>query len=318
MANTFYQPRGNAFKFTVMNYAQIPQYVSRFIDDFLFWETRKKWKQGYCYCNKWLTVDAFRGQYVSDYEPTTIGVYKAKDNTLQLEQPFELIAQDVDRPGFWIKQFDVDAVTFPPEFYYLVIKCANVLTLVSEPFEIVESLEPNTSFYLEWDHPTPKDELIYYNNAGAKIFNPTLRVPGGFEYERTEYKETLFVDIKNNTKVVKNIAYDVHTFTLGGAAGVPPYMPQIVARILGNENVKFDGRLWVRATENSRFEKVDEEEYAKAGYTIELIEKLNRAAQGYTTDVPIIGLNSMMAVVERKGFGMDDSGGNFLEINQTV
>jgi hypothetical protein len=316
MANNIFFAKGSPTKFTKISYANIPQYVSKFMDLFLFKDTIEDWEEDVDYFQPWIGSDAVRNQFVSNFSPIIVRMWTV-DNVFVIDQPVEAVIEDADRPGYFIYNMDFDLNSYPVGFYYFTLDCGNSqLIFVSEPFEI--KAKSTDTLLLEFDNPTPREDLVFYYANGTKLFSPSLRVPGRLKYLGTESFDTLYFDQVRNSELLKSVVYDTYTFILGRPEGVPPWKMKKVGRIFAMRNVRCDGLLISKIVENAKFERLEVDEYPMQGWKLEVCEKLNHASNQYTTTAPVVGLNSMMAIVETKGFGIEDQGGNFLEIEQVI
>lgn len=309
-------PKGNPTKFTIMNYENIPQYVSKFMDDFLFNKTIEDFEEVVDYPQPWLKSDAVRNQFIANFGPVILNVYTCRGIFL-FDQELEPVLADADRVGYNLYIMDYDPSPLAYGRYYFTLDLGGgALILCSEPFEILKSGK-NTNL-LEFDHPTPRADLIFYKSNGVKLFSPSLRTPGRLKYLDTDSIDTMYFDQVRNATMQKSVNYDTYTYILGRSTGVPPWKKKKVSRIFGMENVKCDGLLIAKVTENQKWEKLEQEEYPMQGWRIQVSEKLVHDSTVITTTAPVRGLNSVVAVIEQDGFGIEDQGGNFLEIIQSV
>jgi hypothetical protein len=294
-------------KFVKMNPVEIPQYVSKQMDAYLFYLTVRDYEQAANFINKWLPDDSIRLQVISNYGPLTRKVYSC-DGVEIASFTYQQLQQDQFRPGYYIRQHELDVAILDPGYYYETIEAAGEDPWVSELFEVVEEA-PNT-VYIEYSHPS-FFQGIYFNSPTFP-YRPAIRVPAVLEYEKPGSRNTLYEDQNLNETMVRAVPYRILKFTLGDAAGVPPYMIDKTDRALSCPNVKIDG-VYITKNEGAEWEENKIDFYALSGWTIELREKLNRATLQYEDDVLITGTVVAAAVIGSKGFGLDP-GGNYNEI----
>lgn len=275
----------------------LPQYASKFMDDFLFVDQIKPWEQPVNFVTKWLKADGIRTQYETNYTPIQLQVLKS-DGQKVYEQAFDQKQQNFFDPAFYIQQSELDANILDYGCYNLRTVTTG-LTLASEKIEICEEL-PNT-LLLEYSHYER-----YQNMYFQAPFAPMLRVPATLKYKKTALKSTVYEDQPLNQTMVRAIPYRTFDFMIGGATGVPPYLIDKVARIFGCNEVKIDGRYYTKNGEGEEFEANELEGYPMAGWKIELREKYNRDGSIHENDVQIIGKNIAAAVILNKGFGTDN------------
>lgn len=307
MSNRIYQPLINPIKFVLIGPTDIPQYVSRHMDDWLFRETRKSWEQGVNYISEWLTDDSRRLQYVSNFGPLTRKIYDCKGKLIY-SVLFDTKQEDKFKPGYFIRQSELDLNIFEPGVYYERIP---ELSWISEPFEILEEA-PNT-VYIEFRN----DE--YYQGMNFDVpFDPTIRVPGILKYKNPGSKDVIYPDQDEAETMLHSTPFRIWQFILGGQRGVPPWLIDKIARIFGCSDLKIDGRYFTK-NESANWEAAELDGYPMAGWSIELREKYNRDSLIYDNDVEIIGIAAAGLIADTKGFGMNDNSGNdYLEIASLV
>src|SRR5688500_4105195 len=67
--NQFYQQYLNPIKLHPLEPEQLPQYLSKHMDDYPFYQTIKPWQTKRNYGQPWQTNDEIRLQYQSNYAP---------------------------------------------------------------------------------------------------------------------------------------------------------------------------------------------------------------------------------------------------------
>jgi hypothetical protein len=311
--NHLIQPYANPVRFHEMNPSQLPQYLSKFMDDWSFEETIKPWEERVKFCQPWIQDDSIRLQYITNYAPLYLKVYNRLNHELH-SQLFDTMQQDFFRPGYFIRQVELDLAPFDPADFYLVIECGAPasLLLVSDPLSLFASNDfrvSNTTL-VEYSHHVAYADLVF-----DAPFAPSIRVPSWNRYKEPGSKDTMFIDQTYNNQMVKSVPYDIFSFIMGGESGVPPSFIKKMNIIMGCSNLKIDGRFWSKATEGAKWEEIEVEDRPTSGWRIDLMPKFNRTSIEYQNDVPVIGMNSMMAVIDTKGFGLvDNSGNDFQEI----
>lgn len=304
MANILYQPKINPTKFVSIEPAAIPQYVSKHMDDWLFKNTIRNYEQPVKYFDKWLMDDSIRNQFTSNFSPLTLKLFSC-DGTQIYSQPLETKQQNFFFPGYYIRQAELDIASLSLEegLYYFTIPEAG---LISEPFEIVEEAENTT--YIE------ATNSFYYEGVNYDVsFSPAYRLPSILRYKQPASVDTVYQDQNESETMLHSVPYRIWQFILGGEGGVPPYLIDKVSRIFGCDSLKIDGREYTKA-EGAQWELNELENYPMAGWSIDLREKLNRNSLIYENEVQLLGKAIMMSVSDTKGFGLDDNGNDFLEI----
>lgn len=305
MSNIIYQPLLNPLKGVLIDPVDIPQYVSRFMDDYLFVNTIKAFEQETKFINRWLPDDSIRCQFISNFQPLTFKLYKC-DGTLVASIPLTTKQQDFFRPGYFIRQCDIDLATYDPGFYYFTMPEAG---LIFEPFEIMaEEDESNPTLYIEYSNSERYGDVIF-----DSPFEPTLRVPAILKYKNPSSKDTIYSDQDEAETILHSIPFRIWSFILGGIGGIPPYLIDKVSRIFGCDSLKIDGREFTK-NEGANWEPIELDGYPMAGWSIELREKLNRDSLIYEDSGQVVAGNAMILISDSKGFGLVDEDNDFLEI----
>lgn len=308
MANIIRQPLLNPIKFVTVDPADIPQYVSRFMDDYLFVNTIKAFEQPTKYINRWLSDDSIRCQFISNFIPLTIKLFSCDGEEIY-SVALTTKQQDFFNPGYYIRQFDIDLATFDPGFYYFTIPEAG---WISEPFEILaEEDENNPTLYIEYQNAERYQGMIFDPNI--LNFEPAIRVPAILKYKTPGSKDTLYADQDEAETILHSVPFRVWNFILGGIGGVPPFLIDKLSRIFGCDTLTIDGRDFTK-NEGANWDPVELDGYPMAGWSIELREKLNRDSLIYEDGGEVVSGNAMMAVIDTKGFGLEDEDEDFLEI----
>lgn len=307
MANTILFPYLLPVKFTRMTPAEIPQYVSRFIDDYRFRDTIRDYEQPVCFLQRWLMDDSVRLQVISNYSPLTIKVMDERGIAVY-SQTFDTLQQDYFRPGYYIRQAEVDIATFDPGYYYFQIEAgASPQVWVSEPQEFVEEM-PN-SLYLEYSHHERYGDVIF-----DAPYSPALRIPGVLKFKSPGSKDTVYENQSLDQEMIKSVPYRIWELIISDVKGVPPWLIDKVNWILGCSNLQIDGRYYTK-NDGATLEETELDNYPMAGYKIEMRERYRKTGVTYEDDITITGKAAMMLILDSKGFGMEDNGGDFLEIS---
>lgn len=307
MANNAYISYMNPVKLVELDPADIPQYISRHMDTWLFADTIRNYEQPVTYYNKWLLDDAIRQQIKTNYTPVILKLKKC-DGQEVYSQNFDTKQQDADRPGTYLRQSDLDLSTFGPGYYYLQINIGSEpFVLVSEPFEIATEA-PNTVL-VEYSH-FEKYGGLYFQSP----FNPSIRLPAVLKYNDTASKDIIYEDEPLSETMLKSTPYRVWDFKLGGARGVPPWLADKVKRIFGCSSLRIDGRYYTKS-DGAKWERFEQENYPMQGWQIQLREAFNRDEIIYENDAENFGIAAAGLIVSTKGFGINDNSGNdYLEI----
>lgn len=314
MANILYDSFLNTVKFHQLDNVQLPNYVSRFMDDWAFRRTIQPWEQKVCFYQKWSNDDLVKLQYTSNVGGIIIRMYD-ENGVLVLTQVMATGQQDELQPTFYIREITISLASYPKGKYFFTRDIAGVITY-SEPFKIVDISDSDVC--LENQDPTLYMEYSHYEPyAGIKFFSGielALRIPGIIRYKNPGSKDNVYEDQLLNVTMVNSVPYRLMQLVVGGNYGVPPWFIDKVARAGGCSNWKFDGRLYTK-NEGATFEPVSLEDYPMKGWAIDLREKLNRDSVINENDVIIEGIAAAAIMMDNKGFGIDGGTTDYQQIN---
>src|SRR5687768_16703760 len=99
--NTLYDPFLNPLKFHALDPVQLPNYVSRFMDDWAFRRTIQPWQEKVCFLLPWNKSDSQKLQYTSNFNPITLRLYNESGYLVDTVVSSTL-QQDELRPDFYI------------------------------------------------------------------------------------------------------------------------------------------------------------------------------------------------------------------------
>lgn len=311
MPNSAIIPYLTTLHYTEMDPVLIPQYVSKFLDDWAFEATIKNYEQPVIFRQVWLQDDAIREQIKTNYTPVVYKLHRC-DGSEIYSQAFDNKQQDEDNPGTYIRQVDLDLATFPPGFYYATINIGSgPFVLMSDPFQIATEA-PNTLLI----------EISHYEKFGGLYFGspftPMFRAPAVLKYNDTLSRDTIYTDDPENETLLQSIPYRIFDFILGGARGVPPWLSDKLKRMFCCQDVRIDGRYFTKQ-DGQKWERSEQALYPMQSWTLQLREKLNRDGMIYENDAAIIGTAVAGLIVGTKGFGIEDnSGEDYLEISSVT
>lgn len=307
MANRATIPLLTTTKWVELLPVNIPQYISKFMDDFLFSETILDYEQPVTYKQAWLTSDAVRDQIKTNYGPVVLKLFRC-DGSPVYSQNYDTKQQDADNPGTYIRQSDVDMITFATGDYYFQTNIGSgPFVLVSEPFKI--ATEVKNSLLLEYSH-FEKTGGVYFQAP----FNPSLRIPGVLKYNDTLSRDTIYEDDPADETLLRSVPYRVFDLKIGGASGIPPWLADKIKRIFCCSDVRIDGRYFTKM-EGQKWERTEQALYPMQGWKIQLREKLNRDERIFDNDAVVKGVAAAGLIVSTRGFGINETGSDYLEID---
>lgn len=307
MANILIDSFINPVSFHAVDPNPLPQYYTRWFDEWRFCRTIRSEEQRVCFEQPWGVNDSIRLQYTSNFNPIVLRLYN-EAGELMLTQNCNTYQQDAYRPSYYIRQAEIDLLPYPPGRYFLTRLAAGVLTY-SDPFEITEDME-NTVLW-EYTNDEPYQEIKFF-----APFSPMIRVPGILKYLKPGMRRTAYTDQLLNVVNVNAVPFRVWQFILGGIGGVPPALIDKLSRIFGCRTLKGDGRLFTM-NDGADWDKNELEQYPMQGWAIEMVETLNRAALTTENETVIEGINAAALIMDNyKAVGLGDNNGNdYQEIN---
>lgn len=317
MANRLIQPYINPLHFVLMNPVLIPQYISKYMDDWMFRDTIQNYEEKVCFVPKQLTVDRLPLQMESNFGPLVLKFISVKDDAEVYTVNFINGPVNFFDPLFYIRQVDVDLSILPTGVYY----CTLNDIYVCDPFEI-SVLAPGT-LLIEFSHYEKYGGIRFGENLTPQLFTGKMRIPGFIKYFDTASADVIYEDDPQDETMINSIPYRIEELFLGSgdsfAAGVPPWYADKVKRICGCSTLRIDGRYYTKS-KGAVWERFEEQDYPMKGWKIQMRSAINRDSLIFDNDVEVKGTAAASILVDAKGFGMnDDEGGDeYLPINSLI
>lgn len=311
MANELRDPYINPLKFHELDAVRPESYVSRFMDDWAFRRTIQPFDQDVCFFQPWHKSDSIPLQYTSNFGPITLRLYN-EEGILQNTWVMTTGLQNELQPAFFLRTVSMALAAFPAGKYFFSRTAASQVTY-SEPFELFDNpanddlyLDIEPSIYIEYAHFEPYGGVKFKDENSFRL---AIRVPGWLKYKITDAEDTIYKDQLLNQSMIRSIPFRVHNFILAGMGGVPPWFVDKISRICGCSYLAFDGRLMAKSDEGGPFEPVEVDRYPMAGYSRDMVEKLNRDSVITQNDVIIEGIAAAALIIDNAGFGMSEQAG---------
>lgn len=290
----------NPVFFYKKNRSLIPQYHTKFRQDFTSREGRKPWQYSPtgCYFQKWQTNDTIRLQVFSNVAPIFLVVLDCAGrvlNTLQFTQK----QQNRYVPGFFIYEASYTPAGLGRQRIRLEIR-------LGDPILQNETLE---SDWMDIAEDWPNTVLVEYKSSfyyGDAIFltgwAPSFRVEGWFKMKAPGSKDTVYEDQVLNMKMIYSDPFLVEEFIMGPASGTPDWTPEFMIWALGCDELYLDGMAFTKA-EGAKMaeEEVDGNPYRC--WTIDLRYTNRRASRIFPIDPSLGGKKLFVGLnVEAEGF----------------
>lgn len=305
MSNIIKIPFINPIKYTQVDYDQLPQYLSKHMDDYPYIGAIRSYEQVTNYFQIWGNVDSIRQQMYSNIGPVQMNVLDC-EGTVLLTSNWTQLQEDLNNPTLFLRESDLDLSPFDSGVIFLQLDFGGLYFLISEPLIISESLDD--TLLIEFTNSTFYENMIFEGG-----FTPTLRIAGQIKFKEPGSKRIIYEDDPLNSEILDAKNFRSWTFLIGGVTGIPDYMIDKVNRIIGCNDLRIDGRAFT-VDPGGKLENESLDGYPMRGWRIDLREKYNRASKYFSTDVNVDNPIVMMANVDSKGFIRDDAGGSFFQI----
>lgn len=294
MSNALHIPFLNPVQFVEEGKELLPQYNTKFFDDFVEKDTWKAWRRGREYASKWQTSDTIHLQVISNVSPLSLKLYDAASGRLVSTTAFAQIVQNQYQPELWVYEVSLSLSTLPRGYYQLKIDVAGLSTLVSEYLHIEEQ-HPNTVL-IEYLNQKYYGDVLFETE-----FNPNIRVEGWFKMKPPVSKDTTYEDQVLNQRMLLSEPYRVWDFIIGPSSGIPDWMADKLIWILGCDEIYLDGKAFTKA-DGAKFEEAAQEGYANRGYVVEMRETVRRASKVIGVDADTNKRLFVTMNVETAGF----------------
>lgn len=285
-------------------YKEVPdedaQYNSRHMDDWYFSDTILPWEERVCFDQPWQQNDLIQLQMQCNYGPVNLEVYDAATDLLVDTASFQQIMANFNDPTLFIYELDLALNVYPVGTYYLKVKFGSpvVLTLKSE--NIILSEKHENTLLLNYSHYKMYGDLIFETGFASSIRIFATNKLKSFKSVRTSYKDQL-----QNPQTVRSVNSRVWNLVIGGTEGIPDYLADKLFEILGCSNLQIDGKYYV-INPGAEMEPNEVENYPMRGWSIEMLQKINRSQRIFENEQSQDVFVAVMANSDSKGFGADN------------
>jgi hypothetical protein len=286
MANELYIPYANPGWFVEMNPTEVPKYLSKHFNDYLFAMTQPDWVQGKFYQQKWSKADKPKYQFESNHDPINISVIN-EVGAVRMSISATQVRANKYLPGYFVYEFEVDwSDAALSEGCYFIRIDTPIKTLVSEPISL-KTVHRNTILF-EYKNSRYHRDVIY--ETGIEF---CFRVEGRIAEYEPGSSDTFYTDQKFNPYLLKSDPYDTFELKIGGALGVPSWVVKIFNEIWSCNSVMIDGKSYAKFSD-SKIELNDQENYGKRGISMMIMEGINRGSKVFSGEVNV---NKKMVIV---------------------
>lgn len=302
--NTIYVPLINPMKFVNVARTNLAQYFTKQFDQYLFYEQLYDFEEKVNYFQRIFKGDTISLQFSSNFSPIQIDVINKYGNSVLTFVALQVRRNTYD-PDYYIYEAVINTSALEEGCYSMQVTAGTTqpILLISEIFIITTDI--TNTLYFEYSNSVYHEDVLF--ETGIKF---SMRVPGIIAGYTPGAKDVIYEDQILNNTLLSSRAYRNFKLFIGNSEGIPDWIIDKLNRVLSCDRVSIDGKLFCKA-DGAKWEEKPEENYAMAGWTIDLRESINRYSLIY--QVGTIDANKKLLVVhnvESKGFGDVSGNGN--------
>lgn len=294
--------------------SEVPQYISKHMDDYTWNERLNQWQQGVPqYYQPWQMNDVIGQQIQNNAGQLEVEIMDCNATVIQSFN-MDQKQQNTYDPLYFIYECEAALNLLTEGRYFFVIRIGSPVSksLISEPLYIKERQE--NTLLIEYSHRQYYQNLIF--ETGLEL---SIRVHGILRLKDTPAKDTLYEDQVLDMVMVQSKPYRLWELVIfGNEGGVPDWMQDKISQILGCSNLRIDGKYFSKNGENAKWE--DTQVYfnqALKARSIELREAINRNSKVIDT---VANTNEQLVVnlnVDSKGFAdtSEDASSSVIQIS---
>lgn len=134
---------------------------------------------------------------------------------------------------------------------------------------------------------------------------PSVRTFGKIGVDKFEATDVIYTDEEENAELLNSVSWDISELYINDSKGTATAWAKKLIKILGCNELKIDGRFYVKAAEGAAFERIDSEDSynAKHGWSIDLRERLNKDSFTSIDDIQATRQAAVVYNVGLRGFG---------------
>lgn len=291
----------------------LPQYHSKFDDEFLDNEVRKLWQGAGRYFQKWQTNDVIRFQFMCNVSPIKLAVYDCNGLRKGAILEFTQVRRNRYNNDLWVYEASLALNDIPKGVYRIEIT-------VGDP--VIETFETDW-FAVATDWPNTvlieyKCSYYYGDIIFATGYAPTFRVEGWFKKGAPVSKDESYTDQVQNQRLIFSDPYTVRKFIVGPPPGVPDWMDTLLNWIVGCDETYYDGKAMAKM-DGAKWETEEIEGHPFHGLAISLQDQNRRTSRIFPIDPAVGGKKLLVAAnTETEGFADTTTGAssNVIQITQ--
>lgn len=289
-------PYLNPLNFVDVSPIQVPQYISKHMDDYLKEERLTQWEQqpNGIYQQPFLKSDVISTQLQSDAGLPTFKIIDCRMKTWDT-YPMTQRQQNQYDPGYFIWESQSALTALPENYYFAVIENGAptvVKTMISQGFK-VQTEQPGTVLF-EYTNRRYYGEFVFETGI-----TPSIRLNAILRYKLPASKDTVFEDQILDMVMIKSQPYRLWELVI---INVPDWMIDKLNWIIGCSELRLDGKYFSK-NEGAKLEPTN---VLGNGYTteykLELRELLTRGSKIFDTTNDTDEELSIMLNSTSKGF----------------
>lgn len=309
MANTLIYSFDNPLQFFDPAPVTDPRYRSKDFIDFDFPDTILPWQQNTGFCQPWQKSDTIFLQLQTNVGPVNLILKDCETGYTIDTKIFDQKEQSITQPGLYIYELSMPLAGYPEGCYYAEITFGAPVVFRLRTGELLLEDEHENSLYIEYKNREFRNDVIWETG----IFM-ALRVFGTNKYLKTPSKSTTYEDQVLNMTALRSTAYRLWRLIIGQSKGIPDWYQDKLGGIIDNSTLLIDGKAFTKPAE-SDLELIEEDNYPKRGWAVELRERYNRRSRTFENNIPLDGLIAIAVNVDSKGFGNSNSGSQTIVVD---
>jgi hypothetical protein len=273
----------------------IPQYVSRFMDDYL-WANRLSVRQSGVskYYQPWNNNDVVSVQFQNSAGQVVVYLVNCKGKKIDsfIATPKQ---QNKYQPEYFIYESHIALTPYPEGHYFFIYEIGSPVrkALISEPIYIKPQHEGTILF--QYKHRTFRGNMVFETGI-----QPSVRVKANLKKQVPKSKDTLYEDQVLDMTILKSTPFRVFDLTL---EQIPDWYGEIFNWIMGCSDVRLDGRYYTKNGDDAKFEKEVSAYFdALIDHKLELRESVNRNSKIFDVDEDTTEEFFLTLNVDSKGF----------------
>lgn len=274
---------------------QIPQYNSRWVDDY-FWMNRLNQYQAGAprFAQLWQNNDVISLQLENNAGQITVEMKDCRGKTIQsfiMQQK----QQNTFDPAFFIYEVNIAGTPFPEGIYYPVFKIGVAPVsdvLIAEPIHYAP--KHVGSLLIQYKHRTYREGMIFETGI-----EPSIRIKGILAQQDPESTDSVYEDQTADIITLKSVPYRVFLLTI---EQIPDWMVTILNGVFGCSDVRIDGVYFTKNAEAKIESNTPSWANALKNYTIELREANNKTGKVFPGSVVSNDEITLTVNAESKGF----------------